>query len=345
MPRLLSGRQPSVKIGIPSYSEDLTTLSVVGISSLQKLSVDGSTGTDGQYLRSTGTGLKWEDFLTSTLREEETFTATSGQTMFILNYNVGFIDVFVNGVRLTTSEYSSSSGTSISLYEALFEGDTVDIIKYNTTVTGVSLGGGSSETDTLDSVVARGSTTTSGIQVGDLRSTQSVYTDIIRRQTDNSSTTKISLETNSIRLFAGHGTTPKIRINGNVNITTDLNVVGVSTFSSPVHLDSIVGTGTGDAIQFSTDNGSGVAPRWRITNSGNLIPTDNDSYDIGSAEYKVRDFYLSDSSLHTESGKSLQFFDGVLTWGGEPVILVSSLQTILAESTSFKDFKKRISNL
>ena len=259
------------------------------------------------------------------------FTAITGDTTFIFDYNVGFIDVFVNGVRLTSSEYARpSTGTYIVLNEYLFEGDTVDIIKYNTTVTGVKLGGGNDETDTLDTVVARGSTTTSGIQVGDLRTTQAVYTDIIRRQTDNSSTTRISLETNSIRLFAGHGTTPKIRINGNVNITTDLNVVGVSTFSSPVHLDSIVGTGTGDAIQFSTDNGSGVAPRWRITNSGNLIPTDNDSYDIGSNEYKVRDFYLSDSSLHTESGKSLQFFDGVLTWGGEPVIPSVIFQTILA---------------
>ena len=77
---------------------------------------------------------------------------------------------------------------------------------------------------------------------------------------------------------------------------------------------------------------------------GHLIPSSNDTYDIGSAEYKVRDFYLSDSSLHTESGKSLQFFDGVLTWGGEPVILVSALKDILSESTSFKDFKKRISH-
>ena len=49
-------------------------------------------------------------------------------------------------------------------------------------------------------------------------------------------------------------------------------------------------------------------------NSGNLIPTDNDSYDIDQLNI-IRDFYLSDSSLHNESGKSLQFFRWVLTWG------------------------------
>ena len=50
MPQLLSGRLPSVKIGIPSYSEELATLSVVGISSLDKISVGGSTGADGSNI-------------------------------------------------------------------------------------------------------------------------------------------------------------------------------------------------------------------------------------------------------------------------------------------------------
>lgn len=357
MPRLLSGRQPSVKIGIPSYSEDLTTLSVVGISSLQKLSVDGSTGTDGQYLRSTGTGLKWEDFLTSTLREEETFTATGGQTTFILNYNVGFIDVFVNGVRLTSSEYSSFSGTFITVYEALFEGDTVDIIKYNTSVTGVSLG--NSETDTLDSVIARGSTTTSGIQVGDLRSTEAVYTDIIRRQTDNSSTTKITLETNSIRLFAGHGTTPKIRINGNVNITTDLNVVGVSTFADQTNHSTIMASGTITAKDFNSTSDvklkeninqieepiskimsiEGVSFNWKSDDRPSLgviaNQLENTLPELVSGDNIKSVNYNGLVGLLIECVKNQQ----------KQVEELKGQLSILAGSTSFKDFKKKISNL
>ena len=32
--------------------------------------------------------------------------------------------------------------------------------------------------------------------------------------------------------------------------------------------------------------------------TGHIIPTQNDQYDLGSAEYKFRDLYLSDSTLH-----------------------------------------------
>ena len=76
-----------------------------------------------------------------------------------------------------------------------------------------------------------------------------------------------------------------------------------------------------------------------------LIPSSNADYDIGNAEYKVRHLFLSDNSLFTASGKSLSFSDGVLKWGDEPVILQSQLKNIVAESTSFEDFKERISNL
>jgi len=43
-------------------------------------------------------------------------------------------------------------------------------------------------------------------------------------------------------------------------------------------------------IVFSTQG----TPRWKISKHGNLIPIDNDTYDIGSAEYKVRDIYEAD---------------------------------------------------
>ena len=32
--------------------------------------------------------------------------------------------------------------------------------------------------------------------------------------------------------------------------------------------------------------------------SGNILPDANDTYDIGSAEYKIRDLYVSDNSIH-----------------------------------------------
>ena len=114
---------------------------------------------------STGTGLEWEDF--PTLRSENNYTATAGQTTFNVTYNVGFVDVYVNGVRLTSVDYTASNGTSIVLNESLFADDSIDILAYNTTSTGGGGGGGGgSETDTLDSVTGRGSSTTNNITVG-----------------------------------------------------------------------------------------------------------------------------------------------------------------------------------
>ena len=101
----------------------------------------------------------------------------------------------------------------------------------------------------------------------------------------------------------------------------------------------------GNSLEFSTHNRTASAVRWRILGGGHLLPTSNADYDIGSAEYKVRHLFLSDNSLFTASGKSLSFSDGVLKWGDEPVIIQSQLKNIVAESTSFEDFKNAILGL
>ena len=58
------------------------------------------------------------------------FTATEGQTTFNINYTPGYIDVYVNGVRLTASEYTATNGTSVVLDDGATAGDTVDITVY-----------------------------------------------------------------------------------------------------------------------------------------------------------------------------------------------------------------------
>jgi hypothetical protein len=59
----------------------------------------------------------------------------------------------------------------------------------------------------------------------------------------------------------------------------------------------VTDTGTDGNINFTTDNTS----RWNITSAGHIIPATNASYDIGEAENKVRDLYLSSNSLHIGS--------------------------------------------
>ena len=79
--------------------------------------------------------------------------------------------------------------------------------------------------------------------------------------------------------------------------------------------------------------------------TGSLIPTVNNAYDIGSAEFKIRDLYVNDGSIHTESGNALSFYDGNLTWGGDDVIVLQDLKEMMATATSFEDFKATILGL
>ena len=119
--------------------------------------------------------------------------------------------------------------------------------------------------------------------------------------------------------------------------TNGSNRVGVTNLTSSSQANG--------AIEFQTDNGTSAAVRWVFTPAGHLLPTTNDAYDIGSAEYKVRDMYLADGSLHSNSGKTLSFYDGNLTWGGDDVIMLQDLKDILATCNSFGEFKDHIMGL
>ena len=96
----------------------------------------GSNGTNGQYLKSTGSGVAWDSF--PSLRTRQTFTASSGQTTFSMSYTINFLDVYVNGIKLTDSEFTATNGSSVVLAVGCFVGDIVELVAYNT----VSAGGG-----------------------------------------------------------------------------------------------------------------------------------------------------------------------------------------------------------
>ena len=253
MAELISGTKRHLNVGITSFSEGTTTLTVVGVSSFSEIvlnnsvSAGGTTGSNGQYLQSTGVGVTWTS--ASALRTDNNYTATSGQTTFSLTYTVGLIDVYVNGVRLTDSDYTASNGTSVVFNEALFGGESVDIIAY-TSSGSVST---ASESDTLDSVVGRGNSTTNSVTVGIMSATNSVYTDSIRRYTDNSTNTKIALESGRVKIYAGNGVTPKINVNGGVGIATNLNVTGIATVTGDLTVQGAIKSDTFYFVKRSTN--------------------------------------------------------------------------------------------
>jgi len=71
-------------------------------------------------------------------RNQQTFTATAGQTTFSIAYTVGQLDVYYNGSKLAPAEFTATNGTSFTLVTACFAGDIVDAIAY---ITGAGVGG------------------------------------------------------------------------------------------------------------------------------------------------------------------------------------------------------------
>ena len=68
------------------------------------------------------------------------YTATAGQTTFTgadnnsatLAYDAGFIDLYVNGIKLANSDFTATSGTSVVLASAAAVNDIISVVAYGT---------------------------------------------------------------------------------------------------------------------------------------------------------------------------------------------------------------------
>jgi hypothetical protein len=59
------------------------------------------------------------------------YTATASQTSFSVVYDAGFVDVYINGIKLQIAvDFTATSGTAIVLATGATVGDIVDIISY-----------------------------------------------------------------------------------------------------------------------------------------------------------------------------------------------------------------------
>lgn len=65
--------------------------------------------------------------------ERSTYTATAGQTSFAATYDAGYVDVYLNGVKLIDgTDFTATSGTAVVLASGAALNDTVDIVAYGT---------------------------------------------------------------------------------------------------------------------------------------------------------------------------------------------------------------------
>ena len=74
----------------------------------------------------------------------QTFTATSGQTSFATaGYTAGFVDVFMNGVRLVDgTDFTATNGSDVVLTSGAATGDIIDLLMFTAVDLATAVGGG-----------------------------------------------------------------------------------------------------------------------------------------------------------------------------------------------------------
>ncbi len=63
----------------------------------------------------------------------DTFTATASQTSFATSgYTVGMLDVYLNGIKLASADFTASNGSDVVLASGASTGDIVEVVSFST---------------------------------------------------------------------------------------------------------------------------------------------------------------------------------------------------------------------
>lgn len=114
-------------IGATTATLGITTISNLVLTG--QISVANTTGSNGQYLSATGTGVTWKSVVAP--RTSTVYTAEVGDTSFAVSYDIGLVDVYINGIRLAPTEFTATDGSNVSIADSCFGGETVELVVYN----------------------------------------------------------------------------------------------------------------------------------------------------------------------------------------------------------------------
>jgi len=112
----------SIIVAITGVLQDPSTYSVSGTTlTFSAAPPSGTSNISVRYL-----GIPASGVTTTAYRTVTDFTATAAQTSFsVPSYTVGYIDVYRNGVRLVSTDYTATTGTTVVLVNACTSGDSV----------------------------------------------------------------------------------------------------------------------------------------------------------------------------------------------------------------------------
>jgi uncharacterized protein (AIM24 family) len=247
--------------------------------------------------------------IVSATRTVTEVTATAGQTVFNANggYTVGYLDVFLNGSKLTSTDFTATNGTTVTLTEAAQVSDIVRLEALGTfqAANAVLLTGDSNLTGNLNVSGNLGVGTTSPGQKLQISNTSSSGFAAIRLAA-NSRTYDIGIggstsgfQQNNYYLFDATAGQPRLSIDTSGNLGFNSGYGSVATAYGCRAWVNFNGTGT-VAIRASgnvssiTDNGNGQY----TVNFTNAMPDVNyaatfngngnsDSFGSGGRQYSM----------------------------------------------------------
>ncbi|QDP61869.1 MAG: hypothetical protein Tp139DCM904402_42 [Prokaryotic dsDNA virus sp.] len=192
----------------------------------------------------------------------DTFTATSGQTSFATSgYTVGMLDIYLNGIKLASADFTATNGSDVVLASGASTGDILEVVSFSTfeTNSGVFTGDFSVDSPTfkVDSSNNRVGIGTASPTAGTLHITGDSTTDqviIENTNTSSSSAPDLVLHRKSTSSAADGDGVGRIDFRGLNDANEDINY---STIFSKIS-DASDGTEDGEITIQQIKNGSYV---------------------------------------------------------------------------------------
>lgn len=106
-------------------SGETITIPAGRIAVLPNVQVDGVINIEGEVFVPSGS-----TYGDRVMYEKINYIATQGQTVFSVNYDLGSVDVYVNGIRLASTDFVATSLTSVTISGGLNAGDIVELVSF-----------------------------------------------------------------------------------------------------------------------------------------------------------------------------------------------------------------------
>lgn len=236
-------------------------------------------------------------------QNRESFTASADQTSFATaGYTVGFVDAFLNGVRLNTADFTATNGSDIVLASGAAENDVLDVISYATFEVNAQTFTG---TTTLTDVVAASLDISGAVDIAGTTNLDVVDIDgtvNIAAATTIATNNKIQFRDTAIHISSPADgdlaiaaddeidiTSTLIDINGNLDVSGTALVTGILTTTAEVvlnggaQINAAVNVGVNDQgydFKFFGDTASRYM-RWD-SSSDSLLFTDDSKIQMGN---------------------------------------------------------------